>query len=170
MQDKPVQNHSPFHRQPGARGPVSRREFLWQSGGGLGGIALASLLGGGPRTAAHPSRARSPRRLRPRLWPRQLLPRHLQPQRVRLRGLTMALCSRRHPLPSLTPSRGDGSSQMPPSDASTHPLSLAPSLSWGYPDAGCRADCFKSFPPRAAQTARSLDAPFAHIVVMFSIA
>src|SRR5215475_1106166 len=24
---------------------VSRRDFLWQSGGGLGGIALASLLG-----------------------------------------------------------------------------------------------------------------------------
>ena len=25
--------------------PCSRREFLWRSGGGLGGIALASLLG-----------------------------------------------------------------------------------------------------------------------------
>src|SRR5712671_3305745 len=25
--------------------PVSRRDFLWHSGGGLGGIALASLLG-----------------------------------------------------------------------------------------------------------------------------
>jgi len=37
-------NQSPFHRQR-RRGPVSRREFLWQSGGGLGGIALAALLG-----------------------------------------------------------------------------------------------------------------------------
>src|SRR5262249_13628280 len=26
--------------------PLSRREFLWRSGGGLGGIALTSLLGG----------------------------------------------------------------------------------------------------------------------------
>ena len=24
--------------------PTSRREFLWQAGGGLGGIALAALL------------------------------------------------------------------------------------------------------------------------------
>jgi hypothetical protein len=40
-------NTSPFH-QP-AQGPaaLSRREFLWRSGGGLGGIALASLLGEG---------------------------------------------------------------------------------------------------------------------------
>ncbi|MFM7817719.1 MAG: DUF1501 domain-containing protein, partial [Verrucomicrobiota bacterium] len=39
--------HSPFHRAPlqPATG-LSRREFLWQSGGGLGGVALASLLGG----------------------------------------------------------------------------------------------------------------------------
>ena len=29
----------------------SRREFLWNSGGGLGGIALASMLGGDPLTA-----------------------------------------------------------------------------------------------------------------------
>ncbi|HYR59376.1 MAG TPA: DUF1501 domain-containing protein, partial [Chthoniobacteraceae bacterium] len=37
-------NVSPFHRQH--RCPVqSRREFLWTSGGGLGGIALAALLG-----------------------------------------------------------------------------------------------------------------------------
>jgi len=59
LQGKPVQHHSPFHRRPGARGPVSRHEFLWQSGGGLGGIALASLLGGhgllgGAGTAATP--------------------------------------------------------------------------------------------------------------------
>src|SRR5689334_9018864 len=53
-------NDSPFHRSPTAgvgpgsaaaspsagRPPVTRREFLWRSGGGLGGIALASLLGG----------------------------------------------------------------------------------------------------------------------------
>ena len=37
---------SPFHRAALAQGPVSRREFLWQSGGGVGGIALASLLRG----------------------------------------------------------------------------------------------------------------------------
>lgn len=38
-------NASPFHvRQPG-REPVSRRDFLWRSGGGLGGVALAWLLG-----------------------------------------------------------------------------------------------------------------------------
>ncbi|MFZ9880892.1 MAG: DUF1501 domain-containing protein, partial [Phycisphaerales bacterium] len=34
---------SPFHRIAATR-PLSRREFLWQSGGGLGGIALASML------------------------------------------------------------------------------------------------------------------------------
>jgi len=38
-------NNSPFHRLNPLRSPLSRREFLWQSGGGLGGIALASLLG-----------------------------------------------------------------------------------------------------------------------------
>jgi len=37
-------NHpSPWHRPTGTT-PVSRREFLWRSGGGLGGIALTSLL------------------------------------------------------------------------------------------------------------------------------
>ena len=40
-----MQNDSPFHR-PGATRAVSRRDFLWQSGGGLGGLALASLLQG----------------------------------------------------------------------------------------------------------------------------
>ena len=37
-------NHSPFHR---AATPcdLSRREFLWKSGGGIGGIALAAMLG-----------------------------------------------------------------------------------------------------------------------------
>ena len=28
--------------------PQSRREFLWQSGGGLGGLALTSMLGQEP--------------------------------------------------------------------------------------------------------------------------
>ena len=43
--------NSPFHRCSAASNsvrfgaPQSRREFLWRSGGGLGGIALASLLG-----------------------------------------------------------------------------------------------------------------------------
>ena len=41
-----MKNDSPFHRVPLVRQTVSRREFLWRSGGGLGGIALASLLGG----------------------------------------------------------------------------------------------------------------------------
>ena len=41
-----MKNQSPFHKflQPSVG--QSRREFLWRSGGGLGGIALASLLGG----------------------------------------------------------------------------------------------------------------------------
>src|ERR1700693_4399494 len=45
---------------------LDRRQFLWQAGGGLGGIALASLLGrdglltAGPRSGVlpHPARAR----------------------------------------------------------------------------------------------------------------
>jgi hypothetical protein len=46
-------NHSPYHRgQPGIGGSLSRRNFLWKSGGGLGGIALASLLGRDPLAAA----------------------------------------------------------------------------------------------------------------------
>ncbi len=40
-----MRNDSPFHRFTGRATPLSRREFLWRSGGGLGGIALASLLG-----------------------------------------------------------------------------------------------------------------------------
>ena len=39
-----MRNDSPFHR-PMASGPISRRDFLWQSGGGLGGLALAAMLG-----------------------------------------------------------------------------------------------------------------------------
>ncbi len=35
---------SPFHRPAAARS-LSRRDFLWQSGGGLGGLALAAMLG-----------------------------------------------------------------------------------------------------------------------------
>ena len=35
---------SPFHR-PAASRLISRRDFLWQSGGGLGGLALAAMLG-----------------------------------------------------------------------------------------------------------------------------
>ena len=43
-----MKNDSPFHspRLPTSPvGALSRREFLWKSGGGLGGIALASMLG-----------------------------------------------------------------------------------------------------------------------------
>jgi hypothetical protein len=39
-----MRNDSPFHR-PAAAQPISRRDFLWQSGGGLGGLALAAMLG-----------------------------------------------------------------------------------------------------------------------------
>jgi len=38
-----MNNTSPWHR-PSVHAPLTRREFLWRSGGGLGGIALASLL------------------------------------------------------------------------------------------------------------------------------
>jgi hypothetical protein len=43
---------SPFHRVGPIAGAASRREFLWQCGGGLGGIALASMLGGDGLLAA----------------------------------------------------------------------------------------------------------------------
>jgi len=39
-----MKNDSPFHRPASSCG-ISRRDFLWQSGGGLGGLALASMLG-----------------------------------------------------------------------------------------------------------------------------
>ncbi len=39
-----ARNDSPYHRPGLSDGPTSRRDFLWRSGGGLGGIALASLL------------------------------------------------------------------------------------------------------------------------------
>ena len=37
-------NESPYHRAKRPRAALSRREFLWRSGGGLGGIALSALL------------------------------------------------------------------------------------------------------------------------------
>jgi hypothetical protein len=40
-----LREQSPFHRMSPAEKPATRREFLWESGGGLGGIALAALLG-----------------------------------------------------------------------------------------------------------------------------
>ena len=39
--------------------PISRRRFLWQSGGGLGGIALADLLGRDRLLAEDASRPRA---------------------------------------------------------------------------------------------------------------
>ncbi len=36
---------SPYHRLRSTNAPLTRREFLWRSGGGLGGIALSALLG-----------------------------------------------------------------------------------------------------------------------------
>lgn len=61
-------NDSPFHR-PSAAAPLSRREFLWHSGGGLGGLALAAMLGqdralaldapgAGTRPLHHPAKAK----------------------------------------------------------------------------------------------------------------
>ena len=46
-----MHNNSPFHR-PHSRPDVSRREFLWRSGGGLGGIALAAMLRGETQAAS----------------------------------------------------------------------------------------------------------------------
>ena len=37
-------NDSPFHRLKPPTRALSRREFLWHSGGGLGGVALAAML------------------------------------------------------------------------------------------------------------------------------
>ena len=37
-------HESPFHQRQNP-GQLTRREFLWQSGGGLGGLALAAMLG-----------------------------------------------------------------------------------------------------------------------------
>ncbi|MFM7134260.1 MAG: DUF1501 domain-containing protein [Planctomycetota bacterium] len=49
-----MRNDSPFHRMSAER-PLSRREFLWRSGGGLGGVALASMLGRDALAIAPPS-------------------------------------------------------------------------------------------------------------------
>ena len=40
-----MHNDSPFPSRSQTRPGLTRRDFLWQSGGGLGGIALASMLG-----------------------------------------------------------------------------------------------------------------------------
>jgi hypothetical protein len=37
-------NNSPYHRSSARNSSLSRRDFLWRSGGGLGGIALAALF------------------------------------------------------------------------------------------------------------------------------
>jgi hypothetical protein len=50
-----MRNDSPFHRIPLFRQPHTRRDFLWRSGGGLGGIALAALLGQEKLLASHQS-------------------------------------------------------------------------------------------------------------------
>ena len=46
-------SESPFHRRPPPRART-RREFLWESGGGLGGLALASLLSRTDASAVQP--------------------------------------------------------------------------------------------------------------------
>ncbi len=40
-----MKNKSPWHQKARKPRALSRREFLWQSGGGLGGVALSYLLG-----------------------------------------------------------------------------------------------------------------------------
>jgi hypothetical protein len=40
-----MKNTSPFHRCCSSPEPLSRRDFLWRSGGGFGGLALAMMLG-----------------------------------------------------------------------------------------------------------------------------
>jgi hypothetical protein len=58
-----MHNNSPFHR-PQFRPAPTRREFLWQSGGGLGGVALASMFNheasadAGPRALHFPPKAK----------------------------------------------------------------------------------------------------------------
>lgn len=42
----PSMFRKPSHPNPGHPGPLSRREWLWECGGGLGGIALAALMAG----------------------------------------------------------------------------------------------------------------------------
>ena len=37
-------NRSPYHQNARRVDTLSRREFLWRSGGGLGGIALSAML------------------------------------------------------------------------------------------------------------------------------
>ncbi len=49
-----------YHRQGPMNPPMSRRSFLWNYGGGLGGIALASLLGRTDRGLAAAARAPRP--------------------------------------------------------------------------------------------------------------
>ena len=51
-----MKNDSPFHRRQ-RDSALTRREFLWRSGGGLGGIALASLLGEHARADSTPHSA-----------------------------------------------------------------------------------------------------------------
>jgi uncharacterized protein DUF1501 len=78
-------NDSPFHRIAGAS-PVSRREFLWRSGGGLGGIALASLLGSEGLLAADTGAANPQSAIRD---PQLPLP-HFPPKAKRVVQLFMA--------------------------------------------------------------------------------
>jgi hypothetical protein len=52
-------NTSPFHSQSDSA-PLSRRDFLWQSGGGLGGVALASMFGAGSAAGARAGEANRP--------------------------------------------------------------------------------------------------------------
>ena len=60
-----MNNTSPWHRSTGTA-PLTRREFLWRSGGGLGGVALASLLNQDALLAAAATPSSKPPPARPR--------------------------------------------------------------------------------------------------------
>ena len=49
--------------------PKTRRDFLWQTGGGLGGVALAALLNRGSLLSANEKAARNPLANRPAPFP-----------------------------------------------------------------------------------------------------
>src|SRR5688572_12147607 len=49
--------HPSIWHQQNVQAAIDRREFLWQSGGGLGGLALASMLGSAGELQASPSPA-----------------------------------------------------------------------------------------------------------------
>ena len=89
--------------------PLSRREFLWKSGGGLGGIALASLAGGDALLGADMPHSARPPHFTPKAkrvvqlfmagaashidlfdYKPELIKRHGQPSRFRRKGRSIS--------------------------------------------------------------------------------